>query len=157
MAYGNGRATTSRGSGMRNRGSRGSRVRTTSRALGAGARRMNTSGARGRITAQMNAFQRSSPATSRRAASRSMNRRLNRGGASGRPSFIEPGFTNKLSKRLPDGSLETYYCKGHTITSDGCRKVQNNLNANRNYIAQPGTGFGAKSPGTRGARRQVRR
>ena len=123
--------------------------------------RSRTSSAAGRQTAQMRQFQRSRPSIGRRntarVARRNMNTRNASAGGMGKPDFIPNNYNNLITKDLPGGSKEHYYCKGNTITQDGCMKVQNTINKSKGYIAQPGTGFGPKSPGTRGRRRSIRR
>ena len=127
--------------------------RQTTRRTGTQRGRTRTATARGRIGAQMRQFQSTRPASRRRTASRQAQRSRTAGGA--RPNFIPAGFTNKLTKRLPSGKVEHYYCSGHTITQQGCMKVQNTTNQNRGYIAQPaGTG---RKLGSGGASRTVRR
>ena len=96
-----------------------------------------------------------------RRAARGRSIPLRRGGVgamSPKPSFVPSHLNRKVKKKRTDGTgkLDEFWCRGNVITND-CVKVQNTLNSKRNYIAQPGTGFGAKSPGTRGARRSVRR
>ena len=158
MANGYGTSRTSRSSrtngNMMNRRTR----RTSPPRRGRGA------GASARLQNQMNQFGRTRPVSGRRVASRRAARsrtapmRQGNGAMSPKPSFIPSHLNRKVTKRRTDGSgiLDEFWCGGNVITND-CMKVQNTLNSKRNYIAQPGTGFGAKSPGTRGARRSVRR
>ena len=126
--------------GMGGRSTRSNRRRTrrnTSRPT-----RSNTASAAGRQRTNARNFQNTQRSTALQNRANQINQANTTSAVAGVPAGLNlpAGFNNRITKEKTDGSggHDVFMCKGNTITSQGCIKINNKRNVGTNYIAKSG-------------------